>query len=394
MLQVSAGGAGGSSNPAVTVSSAPAGLPAVNVDSVATRLLAAAVATWQLSVVSADSNQGLRPTRLFAFGRWHYAQVPAQPQGTVAFFPGCARAARGFFPFDPSPGGCSECLGLPEELAQTKQALRRGYAVLALAPKDLKHLCWSSSSEPQQNDQAQAQSILIDFLLANGLHTKPLYVTVVSTPEARSWGIFVGDNQTLKLPVYPPTLFVGMAGDAWGVSQAPKCANLLRRNNVPSGFVISPERRFTPTGLSDRVPVVTPQQSAAIVSALQAVGILNASGWVVANPQGYNDRRSPVFGWVRDVYRLLPWMAGGSPSLNLELRTSAIFQELGVAYARHESIADYFTACLMWLETGGAGNFAQMAVAYKRTRLSLLTADTQLPPPPKPRPPPPPPKPR
>jgi hypothetical protein len=99
--------------------------------------------------------------------------------------------------------------------------------------------------------------------------------------------------------------------------------------------------------------VVTPQQSAAIVSALQAVGILNASGWVVANPQGYNDRRSPVFGWVRDVYRLLPWMAGGSPSLNLELRTSAIFQELGVAYARHESIADYFTACLMWCAEGG-----------------------------------------
>lgn len=111
MLQVSAGGAGGSSKSAVTVSSAPPGLAAVNVDSVATRLLAAAVATWQLSVVSADSNRGLRPTRLYAFGRWHYAQVPAQPQGTVAFFPGCARAARGFFPFDSSPGGCSECLG-------------------------------------------------------------------------------------------------------------------------------------------------------------------------------------------------------------------------------------------------------------------------------------------
>lgn len=130
--------------------------------------------------------------------------------------------------------------------------------MLALAPKDLKHLCWSSSSKPQQNDQAQvrwqtrqlltvlnltqqpgscggglgpcvcagqlsrrrlgdrhcwpclaingplplprlrslqAQSILIDFLLANGLHTKPVYITGSSS----------GGTLSLKMPSFLST---------------------------------------------------------------------------------------------------------------------------------------------------------------------------------------------
>lgn len=39
--------------------------------------------------------------------------------GTVVFFHGCARLSTAFFPYHPTV--CPECIGLPEELALTKQ---------------------------------------------------------------------------------------------------------------------------------------------------------------------------------------------------------------------------------------------------------------------------------
>lgn len=45
---------------------------------------------------------------------------PAErPVGTVVFFHGCARLSTAFFPYHPTV--CPECIGLPEELALTKQ---------------------------------------------------------------------------------------------------------------------------------------------------------------------------------------------------------------------------------------------------------------------------------
>lgn len=99
----------------------------------------------------------------------------------------------------------------------------------------------------------------------------------------------------------------------------------------------SPERIIRPSTLSDRIPVITPQQSVLIVQALQQVGLLDAEGWVVQDPKDYNRKGSKVYGWTRAVYELLPWMAN-SHSLNLNLRTSLIFQELTAADARHESM--------------------------------------------------------
>lgn len=112
-------------------------------------------------------------------------QIPENPVGTVVFFPGCARASRTFWPYQ--AGGCEECqggqrvmspstrllcaldvccrgpggtgiagghpackciplwlaAGFPEEVAMTKMALARGYAVLTPTAKS-RTGCWSS----------------------------------------------------------------------------------------------------------------------------------------------------------------------------------------------------------------------------------------------------------
>lgn len=52
-------------------------------------------------------------------------QIPSKPTATLFVSPGCSHAATDWWL--PSPA-CPSCLGLPEEVAQTQQALARGYA--------------------------------------------------------------------------------------------------------------------------------------------------------------------------------------------------------------------------------------------------------------------------
>lgn len=142
-------------------------------------VLQGAHADWTLPVLPAPTNYGLKPTRLEAYGHTHYWQLAEGAKaGTVVRLPaplapaaprpmgggktlsthvplsicvppqvlihGCGRQANSFWPTDPA--ACPECNPLPEHVAQTKQALARGYSVLALSPNDVGSKCWSSSS--------------------------------------------------------------------------------------------------------------------------------------------------------------------------------------------------------------------------------------------------------
>lgn len=78
-------------------------------------------------------------------------QIPAKPTATLFVSPGCSHAATDWWP--PSPA-CPSCLGLPEEVAQTQQALARGYAggagqqagARGLACKPARRCPWHRSS--------------------------------------------------------------------------------------------------------------------------------------------------------------------------------------------------------------------------------------------------------
>ena len=73
---------GGSSDTAIAME-APADLSQVNVSDVASRVIAAAVASYQTSVIYAASNRGLKPTRFKAYDRYHYYQLAKDPVGTL-----------------------------------------------------------------------------------------------------------------------------------------------------------------------------------------------------------------------------------------------------------------------------------------------------------------------
>jgi hypothetical protein len=47
----------------------------------------------------------------------------------------------------------------------------------------------------------------------------------------------------------------------------------------------SPVRQVVPSYFSDRSPVISPRQSAAIVAGLQEIGMVDAEGWLLADPE-------------------------------------------------------------------------------------------------------------
>ena len=60
-----------------------------------------------------------------------------------------------------------------------------------------------------------------------------------------------------------------------------------------------------------------------------------------------------------------------------------------MAYGQHESVADYLTACLVWLQSGGKLDLNKLASQLKVTKIADLTMARVYPNPPPPKSPPP-----
>lgn len=379
-------------------------------------LMVAAAGAQNDQALFPESNKGLKPEKLVTFGTTHYYQMAENAVGTVIFFHGCSRSARNFFPYDPE--NCPECLGFGEHLSHTKQALARGYNVLSLDPQDDKNFCWSSANRgPYTNDQPQAIATIRFFILKNNLEALPIFFWGASSggtlalkllgqlyrndvhanelaketglePAYTLWGSVSGmiaeaatptdfdasDSQgNLLYPGFPPTIFVRMQRD--GAEQDVE-TNLafFRRNDVRSDVIISPVRRMGPLYFSNRIPTITEEQSQLIIEALKEIGMLSETGWLLGDPKDDDDPKSPAFRWTTKLQTMLPMLSNMSKSLSLVLKFSPIQQAMMVAYAKHDAVSDYFTACLAWLESGGRANASELAQQMIRRRLSSLTA--------------------
>jgi hypothetical protein len=69
-----------------------------------------------------------------------------------------------------------------------------------------------------------------------------------------------------------PSKHIGLTGPSPQVSLCVLCLQ-------------SPVRQLVPSYFSDRSPVISPRQSAAIVAGLQEIGMVDAKGWLLADPE-------------------------------------------------------------------------------------------------------------
>ena len=67
-------------------------------------------------------------------------QIPPSPVGVLFLAHGCNHRATDFFPKTTS---CSSCIGLPEEVRISKDALAAHLAVIAISSVDEDSRCWS-----------------------------------------------------------------------------------------------------------------------------------------------------------------------------------------------------------------------------------------------------------
>ncbi|KAL4447290.1 hypothetical protein ABPG77_007323 [Micractinium sp. CCAP 211/92] len=427
----------GRENPIVFSAAAPIdNTSAVNVSDVQAKVFATAIATWQMGVWNAPSNRGLRASKFFFYDRYHYYQIPKRPIGTLVLFHGCYHDASGNWPYDPIH--CPECLGLPEEVAHVKIALKYGFAVLAVESRNRSQhgRCFDGGADPMTSDMWQAPYVIQNFLYEKGLQNLPIYTLGISAgagfatklPKAfydtnfggiiklggiisevnapgtwKSWGL-IGTDGKFKYPDFPPVAFIMMERDDGPGSTddliRQRIAD-LRNYSVPADYLLVKPRRIGSFFFSDRSPTITIKQSFAIVKALQILGFIDKNGWLKDDPRiGQATRKSPLWKWNQRLVNKLPWLhmdikkLSTNPMLSVLSDRSAIFEEMNVAWAMHEGIADYLAPCLFWLRSGGKLDLRWLASKLTVTRLSRLTADRVYPAPfppmpPPPRPPPP-----
>ncbi|KAL4428346.1 hypothetical protein ABPG75_002435 [Micractinium tetrahymenae] len=303
----------------------------------------------------------LSPTLGTLKGHQYVYQIPANPTASLFVSPGCSHAATDWWPASPA---CPSCLGLPEEVAQTQQALARGYAVLAMTSTNTTGcMDWSSNHKA-------AVAIINTFRKEHDLESLPLY----------GLGVSVGGGFVMKLPQhirmdgllsevlgprpsgwlpqtfkwgFPPSVFVSMDEDPSMAAKITQDSATLRRMGVPTATVRVPMRPVYPTFFSDRSPRISPEASARIVAALHQINMLDERGFVTQDPR---HTHKP---WVKELLALLPELADGMTEDH-----SIVWEEMNLAYSSHEIIADFATAAFLWLESGGKADFAELVEKY------------------------------
>ena len=301
---------------------------------------------------------GLDPSTFQAQGNTHYYQIPSNAKGLVIFFPGCARSARGFWPKSPSH---PECAGMPEDVSHTKQALAKGYGVLALVAQTQSGQykdCWRIGV-----DIKWVPSVITSFLQQHGLKGKPVYIVGASSgggfvqylpkliPGIVS-GVISEVEAHATIPLKnPPTIFVVMQNDPKGIADASGHVATYRARGIPADYVVSAQRTVGPTFFSDLIVNVTPQQSQAAVTSLKSTGTIDGNGKFVRNPKDTRGR------WMPPLHKIMTFEDA--------FETNSVLQAMLFAYADHEHVANYTTAALTWFEGGCKADFKSLAASLE-----------------------------
>jgi hypothetical protein len=266
-------------------------------------------------------------------------ELPAAPARAVLFVAhGCRCRPENFWP--PSPR-CPGCVGLPEDVAITARALRRRFAVLAVASAGE---CWSLGHEV-----GAAKRAIHSWTAKNGLGDLP-----VAALGASSGGYFVsrlaaemsfaavvimiseGAFGPAGAPTgYPPAMFLHMPKDRKRVALVERNMKMLRKGGVEVRELRSLELPLTPTLLSDRIPGLDHELSERI--------------WKMFSEEDFADER----GYMRKDGRATPWKdAVVKRGFWEEVSGWAghIQEELNLAYGYHEMTSLQADEMFNWIE--------------------------------------------
>ncbi|PSC73469.1 cytokinin riboside 5 -monophosphate phosphoribohydrolase LOG3-like [Micractinium conductrix] len=247
----------------------------------------------------------------------------------------CGRNAEDFWP--PS-AACPQCIGMPEGVSIAKQALARGYALLAINSADRRvgpaTRCWSWGP-----DAVAVRDIARAFREEHRLAQLPLFFTGCSSGGSlalRLPGLMEIDgvmpvaigldlaafpltDPKLKFP-YPPLALVHFAKDANTMGKVAGMLGEMEKRGVPGADAQVVPFAITPDFFSRRNDMVSLRVSQELHAALQGLGVLNATGHF-AEDKVPADQPPPWDAVLRD--QLPRWLeAARAEQLALKNRTT------------------------------------------------------------------------
>jgi hypothetical protein len=258
---------------------------------------------------------------------------------------GCSHSGGDFWAAAP---GCESCIGLPEERRIAAAALAARLFVVAGSSADRgRAKCWWPHT-----DGRRIAAALATLLRREHADTLPLYAL-----GASSGGAFVAalprfvphlsaicvqimgaspDVLLSPLPSgfgsFPPSRWVHMPLDAAMSGFVAAALSGLQAAGLVAEEVRVAPQRLTPDFLAERIDGLPAEVSAAVHGALQGAGLLDKEGFLKSDP-----RKGGGADW-RAALAALPPSTLGSDSLVADV--SPIAEELNVAWANHEIVAD------------------------------------------------------
>lgn len=293
----------------------------------------------QIDVRSSESPALSSPTVESIDGARAIWELPAAPARAVLFVAhGCRCRPENFWP--PSQS-CPGCVGLPEDVAITARALRRRFAVLAVASNEE---CWSLEQEVGATKRA-----IQSWTAKNGLGERPVFAL-----GASSGGYFVSRLATeMNLAAvvimisegafgpagapagYPPAMFLHMPKDHRRAASVERNMKMLRGNGVEVKEVRSVELPLTPTLLSDRIPGLDHGLSERILKMFSEEGFVDDRGYMRKD-----GRATP---WKDAVVKRGFWE-------EVSRWAEHIQEELNLAYGYHEMTSLQADEMFDWIE--------------------------------------------
>ncbi|KAI5000387.1 hypothetical protein ZWY2020_004976 [Hordeum vulgare] len=266
-------------------------------------------------------------------------ELPAAPARGVLFVAhGCHCRPENFWP--PSQH-CPGCVGLPEDVAITARALRRRFAVLAVASAGD---CWSLGKEVGAAKRAiqswTAKNGLGDLpVVALGASSGGYFVSRLAAKMSLTAVVMMISEGAFDLagapPGYPPSMFLHMPKDRKRAALVGRNVKMLRSNGVEVMELQSLELPLTPTLLSDRIAGLDHGLSERI--------------WKVFSEEGFVDER----GYMRKDGRATPWKDAVVKSgfwEEVSQWADHIQEELNLAYGYHEMTSLQTDEMFNWIE--------------------------------------------
>eukprot|EP00316_Scyphosphaera_apsteinii_P020767 CAMPEP_0119314500 /NCGR_PEP_ID=MMETSP1333-20130426/32946_1 /TAXON_ID=418940 /ORGANISM="Scyphosphaera apsteinii, Strain RCC1455" /LENGTH=355 /DNA_ID=CAMNT_0007319619 /DNA_START=23 /DNA_END=1090 /DNA_ORIENTATION=+ len=316
------------------------------------------VCFYHVAVIGLTLRNTLQGTYEIIEGTESVWQMPGGQviKGLFVIAHGCQHSATDFWPCSPA---CEKCTGLPEEIRIVDAVLTAGWVPIAFSSEDRDFMrCWDFGGDGprvaravaafQKRHEALTHAPVAAFGASSGGAFALQLSQLVQLKATVSQIMAIPPHMLRAATPFPPALFVHMQRDQRTASLVHKCVHKLRESGTRAEQLTITPLPVNASFYKRRVRNVSSALSVALHKALLEAGLIDAvNHMLIDDPRRSNWREAVA--QAPGLAVSLPGTAEGVAD-TLIADQSALAEELNVAWAQHEIIADYADAVMRWID--------------------------------------------